>query len=439
MNLAVPVLLCLSLVACSHRPTPQQGNSPIEAVNPVEMLPMAEAWCDESPLSMGVDTGATQAAVLFSPSIKQLGGKFSGKGSMQTTRLQVSLTRSGKPLAPKTDVSIVKSAPYDGLLGWKTLRNFVWHLNIPQSKHQFFSSLPRHMKGWSHLHLVKGSDYAQVHDTEHRLVLIDTGAPYALYIASHQWEQFKLEYPDAPVLVYSGYSPAAGGYYARECILIKSFSFQGLKLHNVVACESFTNPTLVGLPKEIDIVLGMEALSQREFWIDAPNNKIYFSQVKGASVRPRLNLVGATFIPQKDGKEPYRAYVAPWSTAWRAGLRSGDYLVSMNGRKHFDAHVLDYITTTEGAEATVVVRRLNNIITLQWTVPDSPEPADYHPTPVAVTPEIFEQMQEAERLKEELKQQSSDPSAQPSSPDHTTQLHESSVTTATSEVSPQQA
>jgi hypothetical protein len=183
----------------------------------------------------------------------------------------------------------------------------------------------------------------------------------------------------------------------------------------------------------------MEALSQREFWIDAPNNKIYFSQVKGASVRPRLNLVGATFIPQKDGKEPYRAYVAPWSTAWRAGLRSGDYLVSMNGRKHFDAHVLDYITTTEGAEATVVVRRLNNIITLQWTVPDSPEPADYHPTPVAVTPEVFEQMQEAERLKEELKQQSSDPSTQPSSPDHTTQLHESSVTTATSEVSPQQA
>lgn len=384
-------MLCIS---CSqHVPVPP-GAPPIDAINPVDGTPMAIAWYEDTPLKMGVDTGATQEAILFSPAVTELGKRIRGKGTMQSANVSVSFTERGPHLAETVDVSIVKTAPYDGLLGWATINKYVWNLDIPKGHHQFSETLPARVKRWDHLKLVPKSDYAQIRDPKGRTIIIDTGAPYAIYIARKDWKAFKLDYPDAPVSVYSGFSPAAGGYYAYESTLISSYKIGDLELRNVVACESFADKGVMNTDKDIDIMLGIEAFYRREAWLDGPGNTLYFSSPRTSQyIRSSFNLVGATFIPDKNGNPPCKAFVAEWSPAWNAGLRTGDILVSMNGRKHLDYSVLDYITMQEGAEATVTVQRKNKLITVEWTVPPRPEPGDYHPTPEAVTPEDYERLQ----------------------------------------------
>lgn len=364
---------------------------------------MAVAWYEEKPLKMGVDTGAVQGVLLFSPAVAELGKKIRGKGSMQSANISMSLTERGPHLSETTDVSIVKSAPYDGLLGWATIRKYVWDLNIPRGHHQFSETLPPRVKRWDRLKLVPRSDYAQIRDAKGRTIIIDTGAPYAVYIARKDWQGFKTDYPDAPVSVYSGYSPAAGGYYAYECMLIASYKLGDMELQNIVACESFTDKGILNTDKEIDVMLGIEAFYRREAWLDGPGNTLYFSSPRGTQyLKTPFNLVGATFIPDKDGNPPCKAFVAEWSPAWNAGLRTGDILVSMNGRKHLDYSVLDYITMQEGAEATVTVQRKRKFITVQWTVPPRPEPGDYHPTPKAVSPEDYARLQAVQEMVDSL-------------------------------------
>lgn len=65
--------------------------------------------------------------------------------------------------------------------------------------------------------------------------------------------------------------------------------------------------------------------------------------------RPRLfNLMGGTFIQDSNGNGPMKAYVAEWSPAWDAGLRTGDVLISINGRKNPYPDLVEYVTTQRG-------------------------------------------------------------------------------------------
>lgn len=104
-----------------------------------------------------------------------------------------------------------------------------------------------------------GSDYPQIADKHGRRIILDTGAPHAVYISKKRWNAIKLAYPDAFVSVYSGYSPAAGGFYAHECMHVSSFQLGPLELKNILLCESFANPEVMGIPDDIDIILGYGA------------------------------------------------------------------------------------------------------------------------------------------------------------------------------------
>lgn len=105
--------------------------------------------------------------------------------------------------------------------------------------------------------------------TKHgRRIILDTGAPHAVYISKKRWNAIKQAYPDAFVSVYSGYSPAAGGFYAHECMHVSSFQLGPLELKNILLCESFANPEVMGIPDDIDIILGYGALAARQFWLD---------------------------------------------------------------------------------------------------------------------------------------------------------------------------
>lgn len=147
----------------------------------------------------------------------------------------------------------------------------------------------------------------------------------------------------------------------------------------------------MGIPDDIDIILGYGALAARQFWLDGPGNALYFSSTSHRMPAPAsFNLMGGTFIQDSNGNGPMKAYVAEWSPAWDAGLRTGDVLISINGRKNPYPDLVEYVTTQRGAQASVVVQRRNRLVRIQWEVPAAPPAGDYYPTPQAITEQEFE-------------------------------------------------
>lgn len=392
-------MLCVSCV--SHRPIQDSSSPPIIAANPLDGTPVALAWSSGTQLMMGMDTGAVQTSLLFSPAVESIGARLRGKGIMRIAYVPISLKEEDIPISQKQDVVVVDQAPYDGLLGWECIRKYVWNINYPKRSHRFFNTLPPRIRTWNKLPLIPGSDYPQIADKHGRRIIIDTGAPHAVYISKKRWNAIKQAYPDAFVSVYTGYSPAAGGFYAHECMLVSSFQIGALELKNILLCESFANPDVMGIPHDIDIILGFGALAARQFWLDGPGNVLYFSSVSHKTPTPEtFNLMGGTFIQDRNGNGPLKAYVAEWSPAWEAGLRTGDVLISINGRKNPYSDLVEYVTTQRGAKANVMVQRKNKLIRIQWEVPAAPPAGDYYPTPQAITEQEFEQHVKQQEEKE---------------------------------------
>lgn len=400
-------VLCVSCV--SHRPIRDSSSPPIDAANPLDGTPVALAWSSGTQMMMGVDTGAVQTSLLFSPAVESIGARLRGRGAMRTANIPVSLKQDGEPISRKQDVVMVDQAPYDGLLGWECIRKYVWNINYPKRSHRFFNKLPAKIRGWHKLSLVPGSDYPQIADKHGRRIILDTGAPHAVYISKKRWNAIKQAYPDAFVSVYSGYSPAAGGFYAHECMHVSSFQLGSLELKNILLCESFANPDVMGIPDDIDIILGYGALVARQFWLDGPGNALYFSSTSHRMPAPSsFNLMGGTFIQDRNGNGPMKAYVAEWSPAWDAGLRTGDVLVSINGRKNPYPDLVEYVTTQRGAQASVVVLRRNRLVRIHWEVPAAPPAGDYYPTPQAITEQEFENHVKQQEEKEQSQETAGD-------------------------------
>lgn len=183
---------------------------------------------------------------------------------------------------------------------------------------------------------------------------------------------------------------------------VSSFQLGPLELKNILLCESFANPEVMGIPDDIDIILGYGALAARQFWLDGPGNALYFSSTSHRMPAPSsFNLMGGTFIQDRNGNGPMKAYVAEWSPAWDAGLRTGDVLVSINGRKNPYPDLVEYVTTQRGAQASVVVQRRNRLVRIHWEVPAAPPAGDYYPTPQAITEQEFENHVKQQEEKEQ--------------------------------------
>ena len=74
-------MLCVSCV--SHRPIQDSSSPPIDAANPLDGTPVALAWSSGTQLMMGVDTGAVQTSLLFSPAVESIGARLRGRGAMR--------------------------------------------------------------------------------------------------------------------------------------------------------------------------------------------------------------------------------------------------------------------------------------------------------------------------------------------------------------------
>ena len=64
----------------------------------------------------------------------------------------------------------------------------------------------------------------------------------------------------------------------------------------------------MGIPDDIDIILGYGALAARQFWLDGPGNALYFSSTSHRMPAPAsFNLMGGTFIQDSNGNGPHES------------------------------------------------------------------------------------------------------------------------------------
>ena len=362
-----------------------------QAINPVESRPYVVAWVDGKPLRLAIDTGASQNTVLFSEVVKSLGGKIQGKGPLQTTRLQALVCQSTND--QMTDDQVVVESPsagFEGLLGWPLLQQFIWHFNCQTDEQQFLESIPFLVKNKEkRLSLYTEEKLPYVRNKEGLKILLDTGAPYGIYLSPSRWKQWKAQNPYAFITLYSGFSPAAGGYYSKECARVKSYSVAGVELGEMIIAESFIDNSIMGFKKHTDITLGFEALRQRSIWLDGPKKHLYLSSKKADHThKQELNLLGATFKPSTSSPSYPQITVLKNSVAWRAGLRTGDTLIRLNGQRDPSPELMEYLSTQPGAKALAIIQRKGAFKRISWYLPSEASLTPTPPPPPALDPSL---------------------------------------------------
>ncbi len=370
------LFFCLSLLfltGCGSANRYLEGQTCPRAYNPLEDRPYVVGWVDGNPVKLAVDTGAAQETLLFADSAERLGGRVRGRGDIKTSNLRVVVYDGQPENGERQAVVAVPHAAFSGLMGWPMIRRFVWHLDFPRGEHEFVSSVPFLVRnGQFSMKLKPDAEVATLADKNGHHVVLDTGAPYGIYLNESHWREWKRENPYAFITLYQGYSPASGGAYVRECARAESYTVNGLEFKNIIIAESFVDKDVLGVEQDIDIVIGLDALKSRELWLDGPGNRLYFGASKSKQGDPApLNLVGVAFTLQsEDARRPvYELTVLENSVAWNSGLRTGDRLVSLNLQKYPDAALIDYLTTQPGVKAGIVVSRKGKIRRFKWTVP----------------------------------------------------------------------
>lgn len=348
-------------------------------------MPQALAWANGTEVTMGLDTGAGAPVMLFPETVRALGGRLRATGNVRETNIEVSLTPGGPALPGPSYVAAGDESPrafYDGLLGWPALRRYAWNLDLPEGNHFFAAEAPFAARAWRWLPISREAKELTVQMPGVGPVILDTGSPLAVCLSPRKWAEFKRKYPHVKPTVYWGYSPAAGGYYARECAYLASFRLGPWEMRNVLVGENFVTESAWGAPVP-DYVMGMGALERRTVWIDGPAGKLYYSSPHGEVARLLgLNQVGVTFIPH-DGQ--YSAFVAEGSPAQESGVRTGDVLVAINGRRPEDMFSIDQATTQPGASVELCLRRHGRLNLVRWTLGESLAPTPLIPPPAAKT------------------------------------------------------
>lgn len=374
MRFLLVSLFSFALSGCVSLNPDVEGEFTPQALIPLEERPFVAGWVDGKEVELAVDTGASQATLLFSETVKLLGGSIHGKGALSTTNLDVIVYDGQEPEDDQT-VAEVSSSAFAGLIGWPMIKKFVWNIDYPEKEHRFVQSVPFWVRNtFRSMTLITRDNLPHICDAYGTRIVIDTGAPYGIYLSKKKWQEWKEQNPDAFITLYDGFSPAAGGAYAKECARAESFMVNGIEFGNILIAETFIDDKIMKLDQQIDILIGLDAFKYRKVWFDGENEKIYFGFHESIEYDDiPINLVGVCFLPRTEGRLPYEVVVLKNSIAWKAGLRTGDKLISLNGHRHPSQDVFNLLTKNPGSKATAMIWRNGSVKKFLWTVPSEEE------------------------------------------------------------------
>lgn len=373
MTKAISCLFSLAVcffASCANKHSHPKGLP--GALAPIASHPLIEAYHQEQPLQLSPDTGAAQPLILFKNSVSQLGLSTLAGSLLNAFPIQVTYTPNADHGFEQAFLLDAPVADFDGLIGWPEIQRGIWHLNLPNREHQFHSQLPPHVRNWQSFDIIANSDVLRIKIDAKTTAILDTGATRAIHLSSEAFEQWLNQHPQSRVTLYGGYSPASqDGFFAKRCTRASNFKLGKLTFNQVVLYETFVDKAKYTKGSNTEILLGLETFANRQIWIDGPGQKVYLGNTEPSAWTPqRISLVGAIFIPNSKGT--LVAHVLPESLAHRAGLRTGDELLNLNGRRHFSRSELQNALSLPGRRTRLQVQRSNRYERISWTVPTRP-------------------------------------------------------------------
>jgi hypothetical protein len=299
----------------------------------------AEARVNGQPVKLAFDTGA-ERTFLFQSTARRLGLEVTrpdpaakaapGRVLPGTSEVcEFSLDRMTMRMAlPVYDPP--EGIPYeiDGVLAWYPLRDHVFRISLEANAVETLEDLPRDLTSWTKW-TIGPHKVLTIRMSESggkpRTILFDTGSPSGVLLNARRWQQWREEHPGVPAAPVAFFVPGSGLLVREECWADK------LDIAGFVVADV---PVLQGRPDEEGVgeeaTLGLAALLRFEVIIDGAAGHLYTRPVAPPPRPYNHNRLGAVFTPKDLDSQDLIGYVVEGSPAYRAGIRSGDVLLSID-------------------------------------------------------------------------------------------------------------
>lgn len=276
---------------------------------------------------LAMDTGSAIPLVILKPSANKLSLKTlkdNNNAIVATLKLEV----FGQ-IWEQAHALIIDSPPFpdvDGLIGWPALKGKIWKVHWQSQKLLEIPTVPQAIDSWDIFSIDQNVPVCafNITDNNDRLIYIDTGNHASLALSPARWEQWLTDEPNLPTTLQSGFSPAAGGFYATALRWSKAFKLHRLRMPGVMVSKS------VFKWARLDAVIGLKALAHFEVIIDLKNDKIYMKNRTNHFSNISYNRFGAAFLPDRLDSKRLVGQVIKNSPAYNVGIRDGDILLKIN-------------------------------------------------------------------------------------------------------------
>lgn len=295
------------------------------------------------PVRLAFDTGA-QFHTLFRRTADRLGLKVTPPP--EDAEVRPGLVKAGRAEPCQVDLGehstqmhfVVVDVPrplqtqIDGVLSWRGYSSgivaILWDdrqagpvAEVPPQARRWLKA-PLRSEEWMLGFTVAGED------GQERAVYIDTGSPSGVALSGRRWKQWLAEHPDAPATLEATYSPAHGLVVA-EVRWADRLVFGPLVLPDVPIRK--VEPAIERLYPACEAVLSLFALTRLDVVIDGKDQRIYLRPRADAKSVYDYNRLGAVFAPRNMKSQDLLAHVLELTPAHRAGIRSGDVLLRIDG------------------------------------------------------------------------------------------------------------
>ncbi|HVY71551.1 MAG TPA: hypothetical protein VHH73_16580, partial [Verrucomicrobiae bacterium] len=220
-----------------------------------------------------------------------------------------------------------------GLMGWGAIRDNILRLDAEKGQFEILREVPAEALGWTRLLLVTNSSVLALaaENSPDEWIYLDSGAQNGgVDLSPRYWREWKAAGTNRQIFLAGAWTPALG-IYAQEAAWAGRVPVGPLVLTDVSVETSRRRfmPATNGIA-----TLGYAALKRLDLIVDGLQNVAYVRPKTTAAKKPKAleNDRSALFLPRGPDSDDLVAQVLEDGTAFHAGIRDGDVLVSLDGQ-----------------------------------------------------------------------------------------------------------